>query len=144
MNTSKFDPKVYEAFLRSKIPPSAECGFPCEPSEVNPICKPHQKDGICWAVRRGRAALFEAFGLGKTIQQLEFCRLILAKVAAARKQEELFPFCRALIVAPLGVRQEFKHDAEMLERRAVVAHQPAGLLVFAEVAGEGADGRAPV
>ena len=114
MNTSKFDPKVYEAFLRSKIPPSAECGFPCEPSEVNPICKPHQKDGICWAVRRGRAALFEAFGLGKTIQQLEFCRLILAKVAAARKQEELFPFCRALIVAPLGVRQEFKHDAEML------------------------------
>lgn len=114
MNTSKFDPALYDKFIQEKIPPSAECGFPCDPSEVNPICKPHQKDSICWGVRRGRAAWFEAFGLGKTIIQLESCRLILAKVAVARKQAELFPFCRALIVAPLGVRQEFKRDAEML------------------------------
>ena len=114
MNTSKFDPAVYEAFLRAKIPGASECGFPCDPSEVHPIAKPHQKDAIAWMVRRGRGALFEAFGLGKTLQQLEFCRLTLAKVEASRKQGELFPFCRALIVAPLGVRQEFKHDAEML------------------------------
>jgi hypothetical protein len=65
-------------------------------------------------VRRGRAALFEAFGLGKTLQQLEFCRLVLEKAQANWKQEEFWPFNRALIVAPLGVRQEFKHDAEML------------------------------
>jgi hypothetical protein len=114
VNTSKFDPAKYEAFLRSKIPPSSECGFPCEPSEVHPIAKPHQRDSICWGVRRGRAAWFEAFGLGKTIIQLEASRLILKKVEETRKQQELFPFCRALIVAPLGVRQEFKHDAEML------------------------------
>jgi DNA modification methylase len=114
MNNSKFDPKAYEAFLRSKIPPSSECGFPCDPKEAHPILKPHQRDIVAWLVRRGRGAIFEAFGLGKTIQQLEFCRLTLEKVAAGRKQGELFPFCRALIVAPLGVRQEFKHDAEMI------------------------------
>jgi DNA modification methylase len=114
MNTSKFDPAAYEAFLRAKVPPSADHGFPCEPSEVHPIAKPHQRDAVAWAVRRGRAALFEAFGLGKTLQQLEFCRLVLEKAQANRKQEEFWPFNRALIVAPLGVRQEFKHDAEML------------------------------
>ena len=114
MNTSKFDPAIYEAFLRAKVPASSDCGFFCDPSEVNPIAKPHQRDAIAWLVRRGRGALFEAFGLGKTLQQLEFCRLTLAKVDAGRKQEEFCPFNRALIVAPLGVRQEFKHDAEML------------------------------
>jgi hypothetical protein len=113
-NTSKFDPAAYEAFLRSKIPPSSENGFPCDPGEVHPVLKPHQRDVVAWAVRRGRAAIFEAFGLGKTLQQLEYCRLTLEKASAARKQAQLFPFCRALIVAPLGVRQEFRHDAEMI------------------------------
>jgi len=28
MNTSKFDPAAYEAFLRAKVPPSADHGFP--------------------------------------------------------------------------------------------------------------------
>jgi len=116
VNTSKFDPAAYEAFLRAKVPPSSDHGFPCDPSEVNPIAKPHQRDAVAWLVRRGRGALFEAFGLGKTLQQLEFCRLTLAKALAARKQEEFWPFNRALIVAPLGVHDAgvFEEDAEML------------------------------
>jgi hypothetical protein len=104
----------YEAFLRSKVPGSQECGFEIQQSDIHPMLKPHQKAGVQWAVRHGRAALFEAFGLGKTFQQLEICRLILKCVEATRKQEELFPFCRALIVAPLGVRQEFERDARKL------------------------------
>ena len=114
MNTSTFNLALYQEFISAKVPPSSDWGFPCDPSEVNPIAKPHQRDGICWAVKRGRAAIFEAFGLGKTLQQLEICRLLLLKIAASRAQGELFPFCRALIVAPLGVRQEFQRDAEML------------------------------
>jgi len=104
----------YEAFLRSKVPGSQECGFDIEESEIHPMLKPHQKAGVKWAVRHGRAALFEAFGLGKTFQQLEICRLILQKIEESRKQDELFPFCRALVVAPLGVRQEFERDARKL------------------------------
>lgn len=45
-------------------------------------------------------ALFESFGLGKTVQELEFCRLVIKHEGG-----------RALLVLPLGVRQEFTHDA---------------------------------
>lgn len=94
----------YESFLRRKTEIQKSCGFDCLPSEVNPILKPHQRDCVAWAVRGGTRALFEAFGLGKTVQQLEIVRIILAKLGGGR----------GLIVAPLGVRQEFMHDAAML------------------------------
>jgi len=94
----------YQEFLRAKAMVAPETGFPCSPEDVNPLLKPHQRDIVCWAVRRGRAALFEAFGLGKTMQQLEIVRITLAKAGGGR----------GLIVLPLGVRQEFKRDAEKL------------------------------
>jgi DNA modification methylase len=108
----------YEAFLKAKTVTADEFGFDVDPSEVNPILKPHQRDIVCWAVRRGRAALFEAFGLGKTMQQLEVVRLTLAKLAADRQRNGRVSFTnspgRGLIVIPLGVRQEFMRDAETL------------------------------
>jgi DNA modification methylase len=54
-------------------------------------------------VRKGCAAIFAAFGLGKSFMQLEIARLICKKAGG-----------RFLIVAPLGVRQEFKIDADKL------------------------------
>lgn len=90
----------YMDFLRSKIDIAPETGLNISPEEVNPALKPHQRDGVIWAVRGGRRALFEAFGLGKTVQELEFCRLILKHEGG-----------RALIVMPLEVRSEFIHDA---------------------------------
>lgn len=47
--------------------------------------------------------MFENFGLGKTIQQLEICRYIIKKEGG-----------RALIICPLGVKQEFTEDARNL------------------------------
>lgn len=94
----------YRRFLEAKAKLSTEQGFPCEPSEVNPLLKPHQRDVVAWAVRGGRRALFEAFGMGKTMQQLEILRLTLQKSGKDR----------GLIVLPLGVRQEFRRDAEKL------------------------------
>ena len=105
---------AYEAFLRSKVPPSSECGFTVTDDEIHPLLKPHQRDVVRWAVRLGRAAIFEAFGLGKTLQQLEIGRLILKHVELSRNQEELFPFCRFLIVCPLGVKSVFYEAAEMI------------------------------
>lgn len=90
----------YIDFLRKKIDVAPQTGFNCTPQEVNPILKPHQRDAVCWAVRGGRRALFEAFGLGKTVQELEWCRIIVAHVGG-----------KALIILPLGVRQEFTRDA---------------------------------
>ncbi len=96
--------KTYEQFIKDKICKVALDGFEVEDSEINPILKPHQKACVKWAIRGGRRALFESFGLGKTMQQLEIVRIILAKIGGGK----------GLIVAPLGVRQEFKRDAEML------------------------------
>jgi DNA modification methylase len=77
-----------------------DSGFEISPDEVSPAAKPHQRDSIVWAIRGGRRALFEAFGLGKTLQELEFCRIIIKHKGG-----------KALIIVPLGVRQEFTRDA---------------------------------
>lgn len=90
----------YLDFLRTKIEVAPVSGFEIEDSEIHPALKPHQKDAVKWALHGGRRALFESFGLGKTVQELEFCRQVLRHEGG-----------RALIVLPLGVRQEFKHDA---------------------------------
>jgi hypothetical protein len=96
----------YAAFLAAKAALAPSGGLECEPGEVNPLLKPHQRDAVVWAVRGGRRALFERFGLGKTVQQLEIVRLVLAKSQGTR----------GLIVCPLGVKQEFVRDARLLAR----------------------------
>ena len=90
----------YNDFLKSKVIVAPESGFDAEPSEVNSALKPHQRDAVLWACKGGRRALFESFGLGKTAQELEWCRLVVQHAGG-----------RALIVLPLGVRQEFTRDA---------------------------------
>ncbi|MEA5016140.1 MAG: DNA methyltransferase [Candidatus Limiplasma sp.] len=101
---------TYQEFLESKIQTAPLTGFEVDPSEVNPALKPHQRDGVVWAARGGCRALFEHFGLGKTIQQLEWCRLVLEREDAAKPGEAHM----ALIVLPLGVRREFIRDAELV------------------------------
>jgi DNA modification methylase len=96
---------TYQEFLQSKIALAGSNGFDCELSEIHPLLKDHQKACVQWAVRGGRRALFESFGLGKTMQQLEIVRLILTKSRTGRN---------GLIVCPLGVRQEFIRDAQKL------------------------------
>lgn len=90
----------YKEFLQTKIEIAPESGFEIQTSAVNSALKPHQKDAVKWALRGGRRALFESFGLGKTVQEIEFCHL------AAEHEKG-----RALIVLPLGVKQEFTRDA---------------------------------
>jgi hypothetical protein len=91
---------TYKELLEKKIVKAPESGFLCPAGAVNPALKPHQRDAVLWLLAGGRRALFESFGLGKTVQELEFCRL------AAEHEHG-----RALIVLPLGVRQEFTRDA---------------------------------
>lgn len=93
----------YTTFLQNKIDIAQESGFAVSPDAVNPALKPHQRDAVVWAIRGGRRALFESFGLGKTAQQLEWCRLVTEDKGG-----------RALIILPLGVRQEFQLDAVRL------------------------------
>ena len=101
--------EAYRQFLRNKVVMSKDRGFEIEPGEVNPLLKPHQVDVVRWAIRGGRRAIFAAFGLGKTMMQLEILRVVLAKLRQIDGQEHF-----GLIVAPLGVRQEFGRDAARL------------------------------
>ena len=90
----------YKEFLMSKMEIAKESGFEIDKAEINPVLKPHQRDAVQWALRGGRRALFESFGLGKTIQELEFCHQCIKHDGG-----------KALIVLPLGVKQEFTRDA---------------------------------
>lgn len=91
---------TYREFLETKIELATESGFSVDPAKVNKALKPHQRDAVMWALRGGKRALFESFGLGKTVQEMEFCYLAAEHTGG-----------RALIVLPLGVKQEFTHDA---------------------------------
>lgn len=93
----------YLEFLRGKIKMAPALGFDVSEDEINPLLKPHQAAIVRWAVQGGRRAIFAAFGLGKSFMQLEAARLILGRAGG-----------RFLIIAPLGVRQEFRRDAEKL------------------------------
>jgi hypothetical protein len=55
----------YEDFLRAKVLAMPDMGIVVEDCEINPLLKPHQRAIVRWALRRGRAATFSAFGLGK-------------------------------------------------------------------------------
>ena len=101
--SGSFDEMDYIEFLKSKIEIAKDSGFEVGREEINPALKPHQKDAVIWALRGGRRALFESFGLGKTAQELEFCHQAVRRFGK-----------KALIVCPLGVKQEFQRDAAEL------------------------------
>src|SRR6266700_2102862 len=97
-------PQTYREFIRNKVTLARDRGVPVASADIHPLLKPHQRDIVEWACRGGRRAIFAAFGLGKTIMQLEIMRQILAREPG-----------KALIVCPLGVRQEFSRDARKLD-----------------------------
>lgn len=103
----------YLEFLQHKIKLASFSGFEIDDDEINPILKPHQRACVKWAVKGGNRALFEKFGLGKTVQQIEIVRLTQKHAGG-----------KALIVCPLGVRQEFKRDGEMLGVRFEFIRRP--------------------
>jgi len=94
---------AYNEFLRCKVAAASSIGFVVDDAEINPILKPHQRAIVRWAIAGGRRAIFAAFGLGKSVIQLEIVRIIAARCSGL-----------GLIVIPLGVRQEFIRDAAML------------------------------
>lgn len=90
----------YQEFIRAKMALASNSGFTVDAVAIHPLLKPHQRDIVQWALAGGRRAIFAAFGLGKSLIQLEIMR-----------QVGLAEGGRQLIIAPLGVRQESKADA---------------------------------
>ena len=85
----------YAAFLESKREKVNPVGFDVDDSGINPMLFDWQRRIVAWAIRRGRAALFEDCGLGKTAQQVEWSRLVAAHTGKP-----------VLILAPLAVADQ--------------------------------------
>lgn len=93
----------YQEFLERKMILDNRQGFEIDKDTIHPALFPHQRDIVHWALDGGRRAIFAAFGLGKSLMQLEIVRQVFNHKGG-----------KTLIVAPLGVRQEFTRDAGLL------------------------------
>ena len=94
---------TYREFLENKIELAPMSGIEVNEDEISPALLPHQRVCVLWALRGGRRALFARFGLGKTVMQLEWARILQAHEGG-----------QVLIVLPLNVRREFWDDARKL------------------------------
>lgn len=118
---------TYQEFLEQKIDIAPLSGLEVSEQELNPALKPHQRDSVLWALRGGRRALFAAFGLGKTVMQLEWARIVAERTGG-----------QVLIVAPLNVRREFYDDATH------ILHQQPPVYVRTQAEAESLGARVPV
>ena len=68
---------TYEEFIKTKIELAPDSGFHVDIKDLNPALLPHQKAAVQWALMGGKRALFESFGMGKTVQELEYLKQVL-------------------------------------------------------------------
>lgn len=89
----------YSEFLmrKGRIVPSE--GMSVNDTDINPMLFPFQRDLTRFALRKGRAAIFADTGLGKTLMQSEWARLVGK---------------RTLILAPLTVARQTVREATNL------------------------------
>ncbi len=96
-------PLEYQEFLARKLVSVPLAGFEVQEERINPILFPFQRACVQWAVRLGKAALFQECGLGKTFQQIEWARLVSEHSGG-----------EVLIVAPLAVAHQTITEAAKL------------------------------
>ena len=82
----------YIEFLKNKEVRITKTGFDINDNDMNPFLFDFQKYCVKKALKVGRFALFENCGLGKTIQQLEWCLQVSKHIDKP-----------TLILAPLSV-----------------------------------------
>lgn len=85
----------YTDFLAAKRAAVPSSGIDVSPDEIHPMLFPFQSDIVTWALRKGCAAIFADCGMGKTLIQLEWARLIFEQTGGD-----------VLILAPLAVASQ--------------------------------------
>lgn len=91
----------YHDFLASKRIEAQPAGFHADRDALNPALFEWQRDIVVWALARGRAALFEDCGLGKTPQQLVWAHEVCRHTGG-----------NVLILAPLAVSQQTVREGQ--------------------------------
>lgn len=88
----------YDAFIAQKTRRAESNGF--DPLPIQAPLFPFQRHVTEWAIQKGRAALFEECGLGKTLQQLEWARQVAVHTGG-----------NVLILTPLSVASQTLGEA---------------------------------
>lgn len=100
--------KKYIDFLRTKENAAVDAGFDAE--NLNKNLFQYEADIVRWALKKGKSALFEECGLGKTIQQLSWAEKVAEHTGKS-----------VLIVAPLSVAHQTVREGEKFGIKAVYA-----------------------
>ena len=87
--------KEYIEFIKEKTIVSETIGFDVDVDGINKSLFDYQRDIVKWACEKGRAAVFADTGLGKTVMQLEWARLVAD-----------FNKCSVIILAPLCIADQ--------------------------------------
>jgi len=91
----------YQEFLKLKEKSHVSSGFDIDVNELSEHLYDFQKYAVKWALKLGRACLFEDCGLGKTLQLLEFAYRVSDKTNKP-----------SLILSPLAVMKQTIMESE--------------------------------
>lgn len=97
--TTTTDINDYDSFIVAKNRRAVNVGF--DPMPITAPLFPFQKHVVEWAIKKGRAAMFEECGLGKTLQQLEWAAQVAAHTGGA-----------VLVLTPLAVASQTLAEAQ--------------------------------
>ena len=90
---------TYADFLARKVREHGSYGTDVLPGEIHPMLHDWQAELVRWAAQVGRCAIWADTGLGKTVMQLEWARLVGT---------------RSLVIAPLAVCAQTVREAAKL------------------------------
>lgn len=91
--------KSYKEFINSKLTQIVQSGFESDKTQYNANLFDWQRDIVHWALKKGKACLFEDCGLGKTLQQLSFAEEVCKHTDG-----------NVLILAPLAVAAQTRNE----------------------------------
>lgn len=101
----------YDSFIIGKNRRAQDAGF--DPKPITAPLFPFQKHVVQWAIKKGRAALFEECGLGKTLQQLEWASQVATHTGGA-----------VIVLTPLAVASQTLAEAERFGIAARIVRRP--------------------
>ena len=107
----------YESFLKCKAVMTAPSGFDISPAAISTQGFPFQRDVVRWELRKGKAAMFEDCGLGKTWQSLEWSRHVFENTNVP-----------ILNVAPFSVAMQTQREGEKFGIPVNVVREQAEIL----------------
>lgn len=100
---------TYADFLARKFEKVEAVGLTTKPDDVSDFLHEWQREIVAWAARTGRAAIWADTGLGKTVMQIEWARIVSDT---------------SLIVAPLAVCAQTVREASKLGLTATYVRSP--------------------